>query len=148
MRSTESKQKQTFSPRRNLVQFQNPNSGNQTEKTQTKKKSRLEHSKLLFIINKCTFIPRQKNQKTNANQMTTTTTTTRACLQMINKHCKNKEQGKKSNNDNNKKKVKQRNGKRRRRERAENKNSQQVDSSPNYDSTRERKKVNSLQSIK
>lgn len=48
----------------------------------------------MFIINKCTFIPRQTNQKTNANQMTTTTT--RACLQMINKHCKNKEQGKKN----------------------------------------------------
>jgi hypothetical protein len=41
--------------------------GIKQKKTQTKKKSRLEHSKLLFIINKCTFIPRQKNQKTNAN---------------------------------------------------------------------------------
>lgn len=48
----------------------------------------------MLIINKCTFIPRQTNQKTNANQLTTTTT--RACLQMINKHCKNKEQGEKN----------------------------------------------------
>jgi hypothetical protein len=47
MWSTESKQKQTFSPRRNLVHFQNPTSGNQTEKTQTKKKSRLEHQQVI-----------------------------------------------------------------------------------------------------
>ncbi len=67
--------------------------GIKQKKHKQKRKADQSTSKLLFIINKCTFIPRQTNQKTNANQMTTTTT--RACLQMINKHCKNKEQGKK-----------------------------------------------------
>ncbi len=47
MRSTESKQKQTFSPRRNLVQFQNPNSGNQTEKNTNKKEKQIRAQQVI-----------------------------------------------------------------------------------------------------